>query len=170
MNYCRVKNKKAVIHLKFKDGRGSRYAPIIDNRLRESISLATTAEVPEEICVLMSKSFKAIADQLEEDNLLKDIMEVQILVTDRDEITLELFEEELATVISIIIYPIIKWTEARFNDEIMLMFIIEEFAHFYWNIRDEVQVNYKVLEIIQRIIPTLKMEDIYSIDFMEENK
>lgn len=61
---------------------------------------------------------------------------------------------------SVIIYVmdvIRRWNDAN---KIIAIFL-EELAHHFWNIEDEIIVKHKVLEIMQNIIPELRMEDIY---------
>lgn len=144
--------------------------PNIDKRLESKLFVLATTPIPEAMRKLMSMAFWAVAEQLEEDRLLENLVKVNCFVTNYGDITLKLSDNQLAYVISIINYPIKKWEEQNCGEIHMLMFIIEELCHHYWNIEDEVEVNYKVLEVIKRIVPKTEMGDIYNIDWMEKEK
>lgn len=159
-----------MIHLKFKNGSTSKFGPVIDKRMKDKITIATTTEIPGNIAFLLDFGIKAVVKQLEEENILSTVMPVQILVTNRDEISLEFLDEELATVISLIMYPIHKWIEKGLEDIKILVCIVEEFAHFYWNIQDEVIVNDKVLKIIERVVPNTTMETLYDKKWLDNNQ
>lgn len=41
------------------------------------------------------------------------------------------------------------------------------FDHFFWEITDELEVNFKLYRIVKRIEPNIKMQDLYKIEWME---
>ena len=61
---------------------------------------------------------------------------------------------------SVIIYVINVIRRYKDINKIMAIFI-EELAHHFWNIEDEIVVKHKVLEIMRFIEPDLSMEAIY---------
>lgn len=144
--------------------------PKIDDRLNEKVHILSTVEIPSEIRQIMALSFYAVAEQLEKDNKLDENLYVNCIISDFGKITIELDDDQYANVISIINYPIEKWKIKNLSQIGILVTITEELAHFFWSITDEVEVNYKVLEIINIVQPQIKMEDLYNIEWMENNK
>lgn len=80
--------------------------------------------------------------------------------------TIQLDENQLGMITSLVVYPIYRWNE--FPDNIVCTCILEELCHCLWCIRDEVEVNFKVFEIMKRIYPMIKMIDLYNVEWMNE--
>ena len=49
----------------------------------------------------------------------------------------------------------------KINANVFMLFVfIEELAHYYWRMYDETEIKYKVVEIINYIVPSLKIDDV----------
>jgi len=145
--------------------------PHIDERLVGKLHLLTTIPIQDNIRVLLSQSYRAVAEQLEKEKKLNNILNVICIITPYGDFAIQRDNEQLAYCIShLVIYPIQKWIDDNFNDLKILLFITEELCHTFWEIHDEVRVNYKVLEVMKHIMPELQMENLYNTKWMEENK
>lgn len=151
------------------DGVISALGPLIDARLNGKIIFNTTIQIPDKVRILMSKSFWAVAEELEQDQKLENITIVNCIVTSNGDYTIKHDEEQLAYyVYPTIVYPIQNWTDLNCSEVHVLLFVIEELCHHFWNIDDEVEVNYKVHEVMKRIIPSIKLEDLYNTQWIKE--
>ena len=152
------------------NGIESRLEYKIDDRLKEYIHLTTTDQIPNDIAKALALCCWAISEQLEAEGELGNLPLANCVFTNDSKVTFQLDDEQLGMVMNLIVYPMNKWNKLMqqfSNQDIYYVAITEELVHLYWNIRDEVEVNFKVLEILKRISPTIKMSDIYNIEFMD---
>lgn len=143
--------------------------PGIDPRIKHKLFFSSTCELSEDLINLFKCSFWAVAEQLEEENLLEDekaIAYLTCITIDTDEFTIKLDDNQMGMITSLAVYPVHKWI--NLNRISIYVSIIEELCHHYWRIRDEVEVNFKVLEVLKRIFPNIKMSDIYNTEWMNE--
>lgn len=146
-----------------KEGMG----PTIDPRLKNKLYFNTTCELNDKLIKLFSTSIWAVAEELEKEKLLEEeklISRINCITIDSDEFTIKLDNNQLAMRVSLAVYPIHKWT--KLTDVTICTNIIEELCHHYWNISDEVEVNFKVIKVLKRICPNIKMGDIYNTEWM----
>lgn len=142
----------------------------IDNRLVGKVFTGANTEVPERIKNLFTYTCYGVAEQLFEEGILDKIpFLVNCMFTEYGKITLELDEEQFGNVMGLIIYPIKKWLDNNLSDLHILLCMAEELCHYLWSIEDEVEVNYKVLTVIRKILPDkdIQMHDLYNVDWME---
>lgn len=141
--------------------------PKIDPRLKNKLYFKTTCDLSDELIKLFSVSIWAIAEEIEEEKLLEEeklISCINCMTIDSDEFTIKIDNNQLAMTVSLAVYPIHKWTELT---EIgICVNIIEELCHHYWNITDEVEVNFKVIKVLKRIYPNIKMSHVYNTEWM----
>jgi hypothetical protein len=50
------------------------------------------------------------------------------------------------------------------SDIYMVSVFLEELCHYFWCIRDEIKVKYKVYDVISRMYTGIKFEDIFNLD------
>lgn len=142
----------------------------IDERIKDKVVLLATHPISDRIAKITGISLWAVAEQLEKDGLLESITSVNCIFTDDGNVSIQMDPEQLGNIMRIIIYPMGRWLSfysPHNPDYPIFLFIIEELAHHYWNIEDEVEVNYKVIEIMKHIFPQIQMEDVYSRNFMD---
>lgn len=147
--------------------------PVIDQRLKNKLFVNANTLINSKVNNLFSRAVVAVSDQLENDDKLDKLpFKATCIFTDYGKVAIELLEGESAIVMGLIIYPIQKWIDQKYTDLQILICITEELCHYFWSIEDEVEVNYKVLEVIQRIRPesNIQMKDLYNIEWMEANK
>lgn len=144
--------------------------PIIDKRLEGKLFLLTTVPIEENVRNLLTMGFWGVAEQLEEDGLLADLVRINCFVTQYGDVSIKLDDNQEGCHMALAIYPVQKWRNLQRTELQMLTCIVEELCHHYWNIEDEVRVNYKVLDIIKRILPNsnIQMSDLYNLQWMQE--
>ncbi|PEM49102.1 hypothetical protein [Bacillus wiedmannii] len=144
--------------------------PVIDKRIEDKLFLLTTIPIEDDIKRLLTMGFWGTAEQLENDGLLNDLTKLNCIVTPYGEVSLKMDDEQDGCHMSIAIYPVQKWKDSKRTELQMLTCIVEELCHHYWNIEDEVEVSYKVLDVIRRIMPNddIKMDKLYNVEWLEE--
>lgn len=138
----------------------------VDDRIHSNIKLFATTEIDENIEELIYLVSSKLADQFEYENK-QDIPTCNCIFIDSDEITFILDTNEDACYIHFCVYPIYKWISNNLSKIKIIVNILEELCHFYWNLEDEVQVCYKVLEVMKRINKRLELEHFYDPGYIE---
>ncbi|MFT8312941.1 MAG: hypothetical protein ABF633_01655 [Clostridium sp.] len=141
----------------------------VDERIDPKIKLYATTEIDERIGKLFCFASMKLSDQLEYEKM-KDVPTCCCVFTDGEEITFTLKENQFGAHLHFCWYPVEKWLKNDYSNTEIIKCILEEFCHFYWNIEDEVEVCYKVLEIMKRIDDRLKLEDLYDDNNIEYRK
>lgn len=141
-----------------------------DKRINSKIIIGATTDVDERICKSFHGATVKLADQLEAEGMISDIPTCYCIFTDEEEVTFTFKENQFGGHIHFCWYPVGKWLKYGSSDKFILVCILEEFCHFYWNIEDEVEVCYKVLAIMQRISSKIKLSDLYDDENMEYRK
>lgn len=127
----------------------------IPKYLKSNISILTTCNLSEDIIELFNISLQETFEQIYFVDSFKDpdfeIHKVNVIFTDNGHI--EFAEEEdnnaLGEYARVIVYKMNKIN--LLNDDIRKMFVfVEELAHHFWRIEDEVKVKFKVVEILKR--------------------
>ncbi len=138
----------------------------IDKRIKEKVILLANAPISDHVAEYIGQTLWAVAEQLEKDNMLDKITTVSCIFTKDGKFSIELDPNSLGVIMRLIVFPMDRWLKSK-NQLSIYIIMMEEFAHHFWNIEDEVEVNYKVLEIINHLFPKIEMGDIYDLDFME---
>ena len=142
----------------------------IDNRISSKINIMMTIDIKKHIRLLFQTAFILIAGQLADDGLLENIPRCNCIITGSDEVVYICDDIEFAGYhINSVIYPVHRWIKMGIKDIHILQTIIEEFTHMYWNIDDEIQVCYKIFEIIKRYNPKLRMSELYDATWIKNN-
>lgn len=137
--------------------------PIIDSRLKNIVYFNSNCFIPEFIITQFEKCFTALADQLESENFFENenIPYVTCIIIEHDMFSIQLEKDVLGSVMSFAVYPMLRWD--GLHEIHICACILEELCHFFWNIRDEKSVNYKVIEVLNRIYPNVKIDQIYKM-------
>jgi hypothetical protein len=138
----------------------------VDERIDSNIKLFATTEIDENIGELIYLVSTKLADQFEYENK-QDIPTCKCIFINSNEITFILDENEDACYINFCVYPIHKWIRNNLSKIKIIVNMLEELCRFYWNLEDEVQICYKVLEIMKRINKRLELEHFYDPDYIE---
>lgn len=116
-----------------------------------------------DVCVcIFNKCLFAISKQLEcEGKSNKDIISTNVVFSDRGTFNLQMEDITLGFHVDFCFYNLTAILFDKGNDEILIAgCFIEELAHHYWFIDDEVDVKYKVYEILKHIYPDVTLEKI----------
>ena len=133
--------------------------PSVDQRIENIVYFTANCQLDVKLIKLFEMCLWAIAEQLESEELLdKKIPSVTCIALDNDTFTIQLDEEQLGMTTSLAVYPVCRWN--GFNDKTVCTCILEELCHCLWCIRDEVEVNFKVYEVIKRIYPQIRMRNL----------
>ena len=138
----------------------------VDERIASNIKLFGTTEIDENIGELLYLVSTKLADQFEYENK-QDISTCNCIFTDSNEVTFVLDSNEDACYLHLCVYPIHKWIRNNLSKIKIMVNMLEELCRFYWNLEDEVQVSYKVLEIMKRVNQRLELEHFYDPDYIE---
>lgn len=142
--------------------------PNIDKRLVGKLFVLATIPIDEDIKKLLAMGFWGVAEQLDSDHLLNNLPRINCFITPFGDVSINLDDNQFGMHMAMAVYPVQKWRDSNLGELHMLLCIVEELCHHYWNIEDEVEVNYKVLEVIKRIVPKTEMSDLYNVDWMEK--
>lgn len=145
----------------------------IDNRLVGKVFMGSNTHIPERIKVLFTGACFGVAEQLSKENKFGTLpFLVNCVFTDYGKVTFELERNQFANVMGVIIYSIKRWSDNNLSDLHILLCMVEELCHYFWGIEDEVEVNYKVLEVVKLILPNknIEMSDLYNEDWMDNER
>ncbi len=132
----------------------------IDDRLKHCITILTDSIIPREVNDAMTAVFKAVADQLEKENLdISGRMSINCIFSESDSFTYIMSEDSLASCIMVAFYPLNKLVPLV-GSNLLFTVLCEELCHLIWNIRDETLINYKVLEVLKNINEDLTLESL----------
>lgn len=167
-------NKNDIIYLtiggadmpKFLQAKVGARIPVVDKRIAYLVKFTANYQMNNSLIKLFEKSFKAVADQLEQDKLIdKKKQLITCIALNCSEYSFEIQDESYGIIVVNAIYPTYKWDGLTIYQ--VYACIIEEMCHFFWEITDELEVNFKVYSIVKQIEPNIKMQDLYKIEWME---
>lgn len=143
--------------------------PIIDPRIENKLFFNSTCVLSENLISIFEKTFWAIAEQLEKENLLEDettIASLTCITINSDEFTIKLNDNQLSMTNSLVVYPIYEWI--NLTNLTIYVIIIEELCKHYWSIQDDVEVSLKTVEVLERIYTNIELADVYEADWINQ--
>ena len=137
--------------------------------LNHIVTLTTTYHLDERIRNLFTVSFEAVNRQLIYEKRFETVPGLPLLciITQDDTVHLQLGESFGAGTICIAHYCTSRWD--GYSDAHICAFIIEELCHHIWVINNEVNVKFKVIDILRLIFPKVALNDIYSLQALQED-
>ncbi len=133
------------LHKSFYGKIAIRTAIDLDDRIKEQFKLATIA----------------LAQQLREEGIpIK--RKCSCIFIDSDSFTLNLSKKAYAEYRSICVFGIHRWPKILQNNSHILCTILEELCHYYYDLEDGVEIQYKVIDIAKKVYPTIKHENYYT--------
>ncbi|KZL90498.1 hypothetical protein [Clostridium magnum] len=138
--------------------------PEISGYLKDKIEMVFTYALSEHEAKVLYIGLEKLSTQIEEEKVA-NMPEISCIFTKDGEISMAIDSEDLLAVNTnrLCIYAIERWREIGGSDILILMVFLEELCHVIWNITDEIKVKYKVFDILKRIWPDFKIEDIYKL-------
>ena len=152
--------------LRFLQAKVGAKIPRIDKRVNHLIKFTSNYQIDDKLIGFFEESFKAIADQLEQEHLLeKKRQPITCITLNTSTYSFEVQDDVYGIITVNAVYPTYKWR--GFTDIQIYTCIIEELCHFFWEIVDELEITFKVYEIVKRIKPNVKMKELYQIEWIE---
>lgn len=138
--------------------------PEINGYLKDKIEMLFTYALNEHEAKVLYIGLEELSKQMEEEKVT-NMPEISCIFTKDGEISMAIDSEDLLAVNTnrLCIYAIERWRETGGSDILILMVFLEEVCHVIWNITDEIKVKYKVFDILKRIWPDYKIEDMYKL-------
>jgi hypothetical protein len=135
--------------------------PVIPIILKGKIKIFANCYVKSNEIALFNQALQCVAKHLQHDNIdLSDYFVLNVLFTEDGSISFhEDDDRNNGSQIYMAIYRMKKLRKINAN-VFMLFVFIEELAHYYWRMYDETEIKYKVVEIINYIVPSLKIDDV----------
>ncbi|MCR1952883.1 hypothetical protein NSA50_17925 [Clostridium sp. DSM 100503] len=132
--------------------------PNVPELLIGKLEFRSTTSLEEYDAKLFSYSLTKIVEQMIEDKIdLKNVPRTSAVFTDYGQLDLIFEEDTLGTNLNLIVYAVKKWEDLHADEQAKVFIFLEEMCHWIWNITDEVEVKYKVIEILKRIYPGIEV-------------
>lgn len=136
--------------------------PAIDMRLRDRITCVASGPIPAQVRNAMTLGTMLIANQMEKDAIdFKTGLPITCVFTAKSEFGIRLDSSQVAIAVDLAVYSL-EQMQPYLESVRLYSILVEELCHLIWEIKDEVEVKYKVLEIMQSIFPNLTIDDLYS--------
>lgn len=136
--------------------------PVIPEMLENKLEFRITTELTEEDILLYSTVLVYFDKQLKKDKVnLDSIPKTFAIFTDDGNIEISLSDTVLGINSNIIIYAIKRFEKFNLPEVLKVSVFLEELCHWAWNIEDEVEVKFKIFEILKEIYPGLKIQQVY---------
>lgn len=135
--------------------------PIVPPILKKKINFFANCQVKQTELIIFNQALQCVAKHLEHDRIdLSDYFVLNVIFTEDGSISFhEDDERNNGSQIYIAIYRMKKLR--KINADVFMLFVfVEELAHYYWRMYDETAIKYKVVEIINYIIPNLTINDV----------
>lgn len=134
----------------------------IPSFLDGKITILSTCELTDICKEIYNKCLLAVAEQLEYENIRKEDLENTNVVFSMDgNYNLQMESITLGFHVDFCFYNLSAISLDKENDEILIVgCFVEELAHHYWRIDDEIEVKYKIYDILKHIYPDVTIEHI----------
>lgn len=139
--------------------------PEIIGKLKNKIEMLFTYPLNEHEAKVLYIGLEQLSRQMEKEKITS-IPEISCIFTKDGEVSMAIDSENLLAVNTnrLCIYAIDRWRQSGGSDVLILMVFLEELCHVIWNITDEIKIKYKVFDILKRIWPDYKIEDLYKLE------
>lgn len=138
--------------------------PSVPTFFQDKLEFRTTTNLSEYDAKLFVYALMKLEEQIIEEKLSLDgIPKAFAIFTDNGELSFELTQGVLGLNVHLITYAIKRWDEYNLTEVGKVAVFLEELCHWIWNISDEVKVKYKVFEVLERIYPNIKFEQVFKI-------
>lgn len=135
--------------------------PVVPPLLKKKINFFSNCYVKPTEIALFNQALQCVAKHLEHDKIdLSDYFVLNVIFTEDGSISFH--EDDDRNNGSQIYMAIYRMNKLRkINANIFMLFVfVEELAHYYWRMYDETAIKYKVVEIINYIVPNLTIDDV----------
>lgn len=138
--------------------------PVIPDELKDKFEIFTEYALNENEAKYFSLALQAVVKQLDyEHKKYSELMRVTAIITEDGGISLEMEDETIGNQFCLVVYAVKRWRDLMFEESQIITIILEELCHQYWNIEDEIKVEYKVYDTLKWIFPNTKIEQFYNV-------
>jgi hypothetical protein len=137
-------------------------APKVPSEILTKIQMVATYKLTNREATLFTYALEAINSQLKHDNkLYKELRNVVIIFTKDGSYCVQ-DDYSMGSLGTYAVFSIQAWRDKEWSELNIITVFVEELCHHFWGIKDEEEVKYKVLEVINRIFKQkLQFEDIF---------
>lgn len=137
------------------------YVPLVPTELKEKINFTANYAMNEKEALIFVKVLKSIVEQMKIDNIdFTTLTRIGVIFTENGNFSfIDECDNTYGRCFSLAVYKLGRLRIAN-NDDFTLFVFAEELVHHYWQVEDETVVKYKVLEVAQRIKPSITLEKI----------
>ena len=133
--------------------------PLFDG---ETIQVSATCELTEAEIRAFDSAMALLYGGLLADGIYPPVRRAIVYFIGEDSFTLSLPNPlTYGGYTSIIIYPVNRWRAKRFSNNQMVVIMLEELCHCFYDIYDEYIVKEKVTALIQREFPRMTLNSLY---------
>ena len=133
----------------------------IPNIVSNKITVLTNCTITEDEVIMFNASLKAVCEYIQKNNiLLEDYFAFNVVFTEDGSFSFE--ERQNATLgnqFQLAVYNMAKLRNLKDN-EMMLFVFLEELCHYFFRIKDEKNVKYRVEEIFKIFYPTFDLQEL----------
>lgn len=133
--------------------------PLFDG---ETIQVGATCELTDAEIRAFDSAMALLYGGLQTDRMYPPVRRAIIYFIGEDSFTLSLPNPlTYGGYASIIIYPVSRWRAKCFSNNQMVVVMLEELCHCFYDIRDEYLVKEKVTALIRREFPNMTLNSLY---------
>lgn len=147
--------------MKLKNGLTSMLFPHLPDTLNGRINIASTCELTPHEREIFFVAFHLIDMAIKKTPVPPEQLEINAVITDSDEITLQMEPAHLGNRAHLVFYPVHRWRAMRLSDYKVLTCIVEELCHAIWIITDEDLVKDRVTDVIKAYNPSVTRDQLY---------
>lgn len=140
---------------------------ILDTPLGRKIIISADFELETEFNLEILMAIKLVEQEMKHQDIdIDQLKKTNFIITENGTLSVKMTDAGNYIYFSIIDYSAIK----KFNKNARLAILIEELVHNYWNIDDEERIKYIDIDILKRLDPQVRLEDIFDMSTIPENK
>lgn len=144
--------------------------PQVPKTFEKKLEFRTTTNLKEYDAKLFAYVLTVLEKQVLKENLdLNKVPKAFAIFTDNGEIKISIPKGILGINVHLLTYAIKRFEYYELAEVFKVSVFLEELCHWLWNIEDEIEVKYKIFEIIKEIYPDIKFEQIYNEDGTYKN-
>lgn len=131
----------------------------IPSNLQGKITVLSTCNLSTHCINLFNMALVATSKQLEKESIDKaSLLNVNIVFTSDGKLQLEMENITLGFHMDLCLYNLKAIENDKNDPKLITACFVEELAHHFWNIDDEIEVKHKVFHILKNIYPEITIE------------
>lgn len=140
---------------------------VLDTPLGRKVVISADFSMNVEFNNEVLMAIKLVEEEMKSQSInISELKDTNLVISENGEISIKTTDVGDYIYFSIINYSEIK----KFNQNARIAILIEELVHNYWNINDEEKIKYIDIAILKRFDPNVKLEDIFDMATIPEDK